>query len=78
MPVAMPTWRNVLLAPDAIPLRCGSTTEMEVDASTGFTIPIPAPATMNPGSSTVQVESGCVWAMSRRPAVMRSSPVPRR
>ena len=49
MPVAMPTWRKVLLAPDAIPLRCGSTTEMEADASTGFTIPIPAPATMKPG-----------------------------
>ena len=37
MPVAMPTWRNVLLAPEAMPARCGATTEMAADASTGFT-----------------------------------------
>ena len=41
MPVAMPTWRNVLLAPEAMPLRCGCTTETAPEASTGFTIADP-------------------------------------
>ena len=54
MPVAMPTWRNVLLAPDAMPLRWGWTTETAPEARTGFTMPTPKPARMNPGSSTVQ------------------------
>ena len=79
IPVAMPTWRKVLLAPEAIPLRCGSTTEMEADASTGFTMPDPEPGqSRNPGSSTVQVESGWVRAIRRRPPVINSMPRPSR
>ena len=62
MPVAMPTWRNVLLAPDAMPLRWGWTTETAPDASTGLTVPMPMPQAMKPGSSTVHDESGWVSA----------------
>ncbi len=49
MPVAMPTWRNVVLAPEAMPLRSGGTTAMAEEASTGLTMPMPMPATMKPG-----------------------------
>ena len=56
MPVAMPTWRKVLLMPDAIPLRCGGTTPTAVEASGGLIMPIPMPATMKPASSAVQRE----------------------
>ena len=51
MPVAIPTWRNVLLIPDAIPARCGSTTLTAVEASGALTRPIPIPPTMKPGMS---------------------------
>ncbi len=56
-PVAIPTWRNVLLIPDAIPERFAGTTLTAVDASAGLTIPIPTPPTMKPASRCVQVES---------------------
>ena len=36
MPVAMPTWRNVELMPDAMPARCGSTTPTAAVASAGL------------------------------------------
>ncbi len=57
MPVAMPTWRKVLDDPVDIPLRSGGTTDTVAEATTGLVIPTPMPATMNPGSRTVQVES---------------------
>ena len=41
IPVAIPTWRNVLLIPLAIPLRCGGTTPIAVDASAGLISPRP-------------------------------------
>ncbi len=78
MPVAMPTWRKVLLAPEAMPLRSGGTTEMADEASTGLTVPIPMPATTNPGSSTVQAEVAWVVAISRQPTAIRSRPAPSR
>ena len=56
MPVAMPTWRNVELIPEAMPLCSGGTTATAEEASTGLIIPMPAPAKMNPGSSTVHSE----------------------
>ena len=49
MPVAIPTWRKVELMPEAMPARCGGTTPTAVEASGGFTIPAPAPATIIPG-----------------------------
>ena len=76
MPVAMPTWRKVLLAPEAMPLRWGGTTEMADEASTGLTVPIPMPATMKPGSRTVHPEEAWVVAMSRQPTAIRRRPVP--
>ena len=78
MPVAMPTCRNVLLAPEAMPLRWGCTTETAPEASTGFTVPMPNPHGMNPGSSTVQAESGWVVPIRSRPPVTRSMPTPSR
>ena len=63
MPVAIPTWRNVLLMPEAMPLRGGSTTPTAVEASGGFARPTPAPATMKPASS----------GSSRRPGRARAS-----
>ena len=56
MPVAMPTWRNVELMPEAMPARRGSTTPTAVDASGGLTRPTPTPATIRPGIRWVHVE----------------------
>ena len=78
MPVAMPTWRNVLLAPEAMPLRWGCTTEMAPDARAGLTMPIPTPQAMKPGSRTVQVESAWVFDISRSPPATNTMPTPSR
>ena len=43
MPVAMPTWRNVLLMPEAAPLRRGSTTPIAAVASAGLSHPDAGP-----------------------------------
>ena len=58
MPVAMPTWRKVLLMPEAMPLREWCTTPTAVEASGGLISPMPAPASTKPGISTVQSELG--------------------
>ena len=78
MPVAMPTCRNVLLAPEAMPLRWGCTTETAPEARTGLTVPAPKPARMNPGSNTVQPDVGLVVPIARSAAVTMSIPMPRR
>ena len=49
MPVAMPTWRKVLLMPDPIPAFAAGTTPTAVEAIAGLIMPIPAPATRKPG-----------------------------
>ena len=74
MPVAMPTWRKVLLAPEAMPLRWGGTTAMADDASTGLTVPMPIPATMNPGSSTVHAEPAWMTVINAHPTAISSHP----
>src|SRR2546423_8528179 len=48
MPVAMPTWRNVLFTPAAIPARCTGTTLTAVVASGGFNLPHPSPPDREP------------------------------
>ena len=68
IPVAIPTWRKVLLIPIAIPLRCGGTTPIAVAASAGLTNPTPAPARRNPASNAVQCE------VAFRPRIRSSAP----
>ena len=72
----MPTWRKVLADPEAIPLRWGGTTDTEEEASTGLVMPTPMPATMNPGSSTVQFELACTWVIRSQPRATSRSPSP--
>ncbi len=55
MPVAIPTWRKVLLIPDAIPARAASTTPIATEAIPGLVIPMPIPATIEPASRVVQL-----------------------
>ena len=74
VPVAMPTWRNVELMPDAMPARCGSTTAMAAVASAGFTAPMPPPATMKPASIAVQSSPGPMSRISSRPSPTRTRP----
>ena len=76
MPVAIPIWRNVLLIPDAIPARRGSTTLTEVDASGALTRPMPMPPTMKPASSVVQLEPSSIPCMSRSATPTTASPPP--
>ena len=78
MPVAIPTWRNVLLMPDAIPARRGSTTLTDVEASGALTSPIPMPPTMKPASSVVQVEPRVIPCMSSSATPITASPPPSR
>src|SRR5580693_7663853 len=56
MPVAMPTWRNVELMPEAMPACCGGTTPTAVEARGGLTRPTPRPPTIIPGIRWVQVD----------------------
>ena len=58
IPVAIPTWRNVELMPDAMPERAGATTPIAAFAIDGLIMPTPTPATMKPGSSAVHSELG--------------------
>jgi hypothetical protein len=58
IPVAMPTWRNVVLMPEAIPAAQGGTRPTAVAASAGLTRPDPTPATISPGNRWVQPEAG--------------------
>ena len=59
MPTAVPTWRKVLLIPEAAPARRGSTTPIAAVASGGLMKPIPTPADEEAGEQ-------------RRPVVGRS------
>ena len=78
MPVAIPTWRNVLLIPDAIPARRGSTTLTDVEASGALTRPMPMPPTMKPARSVVQVEPSVMPCISRSATPVTASPPPSR
>src|SRR6202000_1115959 len=66
--VAMPTWRKVLLIPEAMPATLGSTTPTAVEASGGLTRPLPRPATRKPGIRWVQSELASRARIRRRPA----------
>ena len=57
MPVAMPTWRNVELMPEAMPERSTVTTPTAVDASGVLIMPTPTPHTIRPGIRCVHDES---------------------
>ena len=78
MPVAIPTWRNVLLIPDAIPARRGSTTLTAVAASGAFTIPTATPPTRKPGSSVVQPDDGVTPCIKSRASPTSAIPKPSR
>ena len=75
-PVAMPTWRNVELMPEAMPARAGSTTPTAVEASGTLTRPAPMPATIRPGSRCVQSVAGVMPRISSRPTPISTKPGP--
>ena len=76
IPVASPSWRAVLFAPDAMPLSCGGTTPTAVEASPGVARPIPMPARIWPGSSAVHPDESDRFPISSSPTVTNASPVP--
>ena len=78
MPVAIPTWRNVLLMPEAIPALRGSTTLTDVEASGALTSPIPMPPAIKPASKVVQLEPRVIPCISRRATPITASPPPSR
>ncbi len=75
-PVAIPTWRKVLLIPEAMPLREWCTTPTAVDASGGLIMPMPAPASTKPGISVVHPEFASIAVMLRRPPLTSRRPEP--
>ena len=56
-PVAIPTWRKVVLIPDPIPDFSTGTTAIAAWPMPGLVMPMPMPATRKPASSVVQPES---------------------
>ena len=78
MPVAMPTWRKVLFAPEAMPLRWGCTTETAPEASTGLVIPTPNPADEEPGQQHGPGRVGADVGHEQQPPATKSSPMPSR
>ena len=74
MPTAMPSWRNVLLTPEARPLRSTDSTPTMAAASAGLITPIARPATRKPGSRCVQSSETSRPRMSSRLAAISSSP----
>ena len=77
MPVAMPTWRNVLLMPEAMPLRAWCTTPTAVEASGGLTMPMPAPASTKPGISAVQPELASIAVIAEQAGADEQQPASR-
>ena len=78
MPVAIPSWRKVLLIPDAIPARSCRTVETAVDASGAFDHPDPDAADMKPGSRVVQSEPTLMRLISHIAIAFSASPAPSR
>ena len=76
MPVAIPTWRNVELMPEAMPARSGRTTPTAVEASGGLTSPTPTPETTKPAMRWVQPELPVSPRMSSNPTPTSTSPGP--
>src|SRR3954463_13844630 len=74
MPAAMPSWRAVLLTPDAMPLWDGGTTASAATVIVGFTRPEPAPQTTRPGQRWAHEPCGPMPRIPRRPPAHRSSP----
>src|SRR4051794_22576017 len=74
MPAAMPSWRAVLLTPDAMPLWDGGTTASAATVIVGFTRPEPAPQTTRPGRRWAHEPCGPMPRIPRRPPAHRSSP----
>ena len=73
MPVAMPTWRKVLLMPEAMPLRAGGTTPTAVVASGGFTMPTPTPGDHEPGQQVGPARSSAQAAHQQQRRRRRAS-----
>ena len=74
MPVAMPTWRKVLLMPEAMPLREWCTTPTAVEASGGLIRPTPTPASRKPGISVVQPELASTAVIASSPPLDEQQP----
>ena len=77
-PVAIPTWRKVVLIPEPIPDFSTGTTAIAAWPIPGLVMPMPMPATMKPTSSVVHSESGETPCISSSPSPTTASPVPSR
>jgi len=75
-PVARPPMRNVLLRPDAMPLRSGGTTPRPTRAMAGLAMPMPKPESSIPGMRTVQPELGPTASNAAMPAADMAMPPP--
>ena len=75
-PVAIPTWRKVVLIPDPIPDFSTGTTAIAAWPMPGLVIPMPTPATMNPASSAVHSESALTPCISSSPTPTGPRPTP--
>src|SRR3954462_6633091 len=74
MPIASPSWRAVLLIPDARPPWAGGSTPRCVKVASGLARPTPAPTTISPASRCSHDESESTPVISSSPAAVSAMP----
>ena len=75
MPTAIPSWRKVLLIPEASPTWSAESTPTIAAASAGLMIPIASPPTTKPGSRCVHEDVVSRPRISHSAIAIRASPV---
>ena len=74
-PVAVPIWRKVEIAREAMAAAGGCTVAAAAEARRGLTSSRPTPATISPGTSSDKVPAADNRLMSHRPTATSTSPL---
>src|SRR5580698_9857027 len=75
-PIEVPTWREALKTPDAVPDRPGGTSRMATVATPGIHIPAPVPNSTKPVTAMMNGDDGVSVLKVRTPAAVTRQPPP--
>src|SRR5277367_2024992 len=75
-PIEVPTWREALNTPDAVPDRPGGTSRMATLATPGIHIPVPAPKSAYPTAVMTNGDEGVTALRVIMPAAVTTQPRP--